>query len=256
MALARYKLVIAYDGTAYSGWQRQPDPVPTVQRVVERAFGQIVNHPVIVHGSSRTDAGVHALGQVAHADADTHIEPERLRRAINSRLPGDVDIRSVEILPNFDASSAVRKRYRYVIWRSRQRPLFYRNYVYECRFHTEVSAMQAACELFLGTHDFIAFRGRLDERQTTVRTIFHCAIHRRGPFIIFSVEGSGFLYHMVRNMVGTVLAVGRGHMTPENIPVIIASRDRALAGQCMPASGLCLQWIRFDEAQDAAVPAG
>jgi len=241
-----FKLTIAYDGTAYCGWQRQIDPVPTVQRVVEKAAGEIVSHPVTINGSSRTDTGVHALGQVARMQVETHLEPERLRRAINSRLPEDVIISTLEPVPaEFDVRNTTSKRYRYLIWSDRNRTIFYRNYVYQYWHRTELAPMRAACKLFEGTHDFIAFRGRTDDRQTTVRTIFKCDIHRRGPLIIFAVEGSGFLYHMVRTMVGTVLEVGRGKWAPERITEVIASKDRTQAGVCAPAQGLSLQWIRF-----------
>lgn len=244
--MRKYKLVVAYDGTNYSGWQRQPAGVVTVQRVVEIAAGQIVNHPVTVAGSSRTDAGVHATGQVAEMEADTHLEPHRLRRAINSRLPEDVVIREMEYSPEgFNLRAAVRKRYRYLIWSHMDRPIFYRHYVYHYWHKTNLQRMQAACQHFEGTFDFSAFKGRQDERENSVRTIFYCGIHQRGPLFIFSVEGSGFLYHMVRTMVGTVLEVGNGQREPESIPEIIASKSRANAGQCSPPQGLSLQWIRF-----------
>jgi|SRR5271170_1076800 len=246
MPLQRYKLTIAYDGTNYCGWQRQRFPVPTVQRAVEKAFGEIVNHPVTVSGSSRTDTGVHAKGQVASLDADTHLVPERLRMAVNSRLPPDILIRQIEpTSPDFDASRALRKRYRYVIWQSRDRPVFYRHYVYHYWHDLDVSLMQKAAVLFQGEHDFVAFQGRVEERQTTVREIYHCSANRRGPIIIFSVEGNGFLYHMVRSMAGTVLEVGRGRLAPEQIRSILASSDRREAGPCLPPMGLCLQWIKF-----------
>ncbi len=248
----RYKLTIAYDGSAYSGWQRQPDPVATVQRVVEKAAGEIVNHPVTVAGASRTDAGVHANGQVAQMDATTHIEPGRLRLAINSRLPPDVLIRQLEpVSPEFDVSRAVRKRYRYLIWADRDRPVFHRSFVYHFWPGLAVEPMREACRLFEGAHDFAAFQGRGDDRVTTTRTIFHCDIHRRGPLVMFSVEGSGFLYHMVRNMVGTVLEVGRGHWPAAKVTEILQAGENGECGPCAPAGGLCLQWIRFP---DAAAP--
>ena len=246
MPLQRYKLTIAYDGTAYCGWQRQKFPVPTVQYAVEKAFGEIVNHPVTVSGSSRTDTGVHAKGQVASMDANTHLEPERLRLAVNSRLPPDILIRQIiPTDPNFDASRAICKRYRYVIWQSRDRPVFNRQYVYHYWHELDLSLMQKAAVMFEGRHDFAAFQGRVEERQTTVREIYHCSIDRRGPIMIFSVEGNGFLYHMVRTMAGTVLEAGRGRWAPEHIRSILASTDRREAGPCLPPMGLCLQWIRF-----------
>ena len=253
LVLKRYKLTIAYDGTAYCGWQRQVDPTPTVQRTVELAAGVIVSHPVTVLGSSRTDTGVHALGQVAAMNVETNLDVERLRRAINSRLPEDILIRKLEEVPaTFDVRTAVRKRYRFLIWSDQDRPLFYRHYVYHFYRPLDLAGMRAACAHFVGTHDFEAFKGQADERDNTIRTIFSCAIHRsrghtgeRDPLIIFSVEGSGFLYHMVRTMAGTVLQVGTGHWDAARIPEILASRDRQNAGPCLPAQGLHLQWIRF-----------
>lgn len=245
-ARVRYKLTIAYDGTAYCGWQRQPAPVPTVQRTLEKAVGEIVSHPVTVAGSSRTDTGVHAQGQIAAMEVQSHLEAPRLRQAINSRLPPDILIRELmPAPPEFDITRAVRKRYRYLIWCGRDRPVFYRHFVYHFRRDVNLAAMRQACHLFEGTHDFIALRGRADERLTTVRTIYHCDVHVRGPLLIFAVEGNGFLYHMVRTMVGSVLEVGCGHWPPERIAEILKSRDRRQAGPCVPATGLCLQWIRF-----------
>lgn len=246
MAQLRLKMIVAYDGTAYCGWQRQPEPVPTVQRMIEKATGEIVNHPVTVLGSSRTDTGVHAKGQVAVMSVDTHLEPRRLRMAINSRLPGDIVIQKMEeAAPDFDIRGATSKRYRYVIWNLRDRHVFYRNFVYHFWHQVEMPRMQAACNEFVGRHDFAAFQGAGGDRDTTTRDIFHCAIHQRGPIIIFAVEGSGFLYHMVRTMVGTVLEIGRNQGDPQQIRHIIASRNRAKAGPCAPALGLCLEWIRF-----------
>jgi tRNA pseudouridine38-40 synthase len=244
--LQSFKMTIAYDGTAYCGWQRQVESVITVQSVVEKAIGEIVSQPVIVRGASRTDAGVHAEGQVALIQIDTQMEPERLRRAINSRLPEDVLIVSLEIAPEgFDVRWANRKRYRYLIWSGPERTIFYRNYVYQYYHKLQLEPMQAACKLFEGTHDFEAFRGRNKDDKPTVRKIFKCGIHQRGPLLIFAVEGNGFLYHMVRTMVGTILEVGRGYFPPEHVTDIIASKDRNLAGTVVPAEGLCLQWIQY-----------
>ncbi|MCL2647860.1 MAG: tRNA pseudouridine(38-40) synthase TruA [Phycisphaerales bacterium] len=239
-------MTIAYDGTAYCGWQRQPDPVPTVQREVEKAAGAIVSHPVSVLGSSRTDTGVHARGQVGAMNVETHLDTERLRKAINSRLPNDILIRQMEEVDlGFDVRTAKRKRYQYCIWSDQDRPVFQRQWAYHYYRRLDIEAMQAACKLFEGEHDFEAFRGQADERENTVRTIFSCSIHRRAELVIFGVEGSGFLYHMVRTMVGTVLEVGNGRRKPECVCEIIASKDRRQAGPCAPAVGLCLQWIRF-----------
>ena len=247
--MKRYKLTIAYDGTGYKGWQRQPEPAVTVQREVERAAGSIVSHPVTVQGVSRTDTGVHALGQVAAMNAETSLDVERLRKAINSRLPKDILVRElVEAGADFDVRRAVRKRYRYLIWADKDRPILQRSFVYHYYRDLDIGRMQAACKDFVGTHDFEAFRGHSEPRDNTVRTMFSCGIRRRAagdPLVLFAVEGSGFLYHMVRTMVGTLLEIGSGKRAVDCIPGIIATRDREEAGACAPAQGLCLQWVRF-----------
>ncbi len=246
MPEGRYKMLVAYDGSAYCGWQRQIESVVTVQRTIEKAVGYIVDHPVTVIGSSRTDTGVHAQGQIAVMTVNTHLDAPRLRLAINSRLPADILIRKIEpVDESFNIRSARSKRYRYLIWADRDRPIFYRHYVYHHWRHLDLPVMRQACRRYEGRHDFIAFRGRKDDRQTTVRDIFHCSIHQRGPIIIFAVEGSGFLYHMVRTMVGTVLDIGRGQGGPHRVTELLESGDRGAVGPCAPAVGLALQWIRF-----------
>jgi tRNA pseudouridine38-40 synthase len=243
-----YKLTIAYDGTAFSGWQRQIDPVRTVQRVVEQTAGEILNHPVICRGASRTDQGVHAWGQVATLETEKDFDPQRLRLAINSQLPPDVMIRRIEeVDARFDVRAAVRKRYRYFIWTGRERPLFQRHYVYHYRAPFDLGRMREACRHFEGRRDFAALQGAGAPRLTTVRTVFRCTAEpRRGPLVSFVVEGDGFLYHMVRNMVGTALEAARGKIAPDDVAGILASCDRTRAGPCAPARGLCLQWIRYE----------
>ena len=248
--LQQYKLTIAYDGTMYSGWQRQREPILTVQGIVEKSLSEILNRNIGISGASRTDAGVHAWGQVAVFRADIQIPIDRFRMAVNSRLPHDVLIRRIEpVADHFDVTRARCKRYRYVIWQSKDRPIFNRQYMYHYWQDVSIEAMRAGCRYFVGRHDFAAFRGGEDERQTTVRTIFHCDIHRRGPMIIMSVEGDGFLYHMVRNMVGTLLDIGRGRMEPSQIARAIESGRRSDVGPCVPASGLCLMWVRYSDAE-------
>jgi tRNA pseudouridine38-40 synthase len=256
----RFKLTIAYDGTDYMGWQRQPEPKKTVQREIEKAAGYILSRPITINGASRTDTGVHAMGQVAAFNADTTLSPEILRKAINSRLPHDILIRTLEETTlDFDVRHAKRKRYRYLIWNHSDRPVHQRHMVYHFYRPLDLAAMQVGCTNYVGTHDFNAFRGQTDPRDNTVRTIFSCTINQRShgavqnpttgypndPLIIFAVEGSGFLYHMVRTMVGTLIDVGTGKYSPHRIAEIMASRDREEAGPTAPAQGLSLQWIRF-----------
>ncbi len=244
--MKRYKITIAYDGTHFSGWQRQPLPARTVQREIEKAAGNIVSHPVTVQGVSRTDAGVHAMGQVAAINLKSDLDAAILRKAINSRLPPDILIRTMEETSiNFDVRHAKNKRYRYLIWADQDRPIFQRHFVYHFYRPLDLPLMQTACADFLGTHDFKSFKGQTDHRDHNTRTIFHCSMHRHGPLILFAVEGSGFRYHMVRTMVGTLIQIGTHYRPPDCIPPILAAKDRAAAGPSAPAQGLHLQWIRF-----------
>ncbi len=173
--LQTFKLTIAYDGTAYCGWQRQIDPVPTVQRTVEKAAGEIVSHPVIVCGASRTDTGVHAMGQVARMEVNTTLEPERLRRAINSGLPQDINIVSgLESVPStFDVRHAVNKRYRYLIWSDRERSIFYRHYVYQYWHEVQLELHAGGLQNPLKARTILSPSvARRIKVVTTVRTIF------------------------------------------------------------------------------------
>ena len=257
----RYKLTIAYRGTRYHGWQEQGHSntwkgdipadgsgPPTVQELMRRAIESVVRHPVALVGSSRTDAGVHAKGQVAHFD--THmlqIPPEGLRRGVNARLPDDILIRSIDaVADTFDAiRSTVEKRYQYVIWNALDRPPFFSELVFHRFQLLNVSAMQQAAAALRGEHDFATFAKPGHGRVSTVRTVHECVVHARGPRIIIGVRGSGFLWNMVRIIAGTLIEVGIGRFTPEQIPAMLAARERQAAGLTAPAQGLYLQWIRF-----------
>ena len=153
-----------------------------------------------------------------------------------------------EVPETFDVRTAVTKRYRFLIWAAQDRPVFNRQYVYHFYRELDIPRMREACKHFVGTHDFESFKGQADDRDNTTRTIFACDIHRRttkDPLIIFAVEGSGFLYHMVRTMVGTLLQIGTSHWEPDRIPQILEAKNRDAAGPTAPAQGLHLQWIRF-----------
>jgi tRNA pseudouridine38-40 synthase len=257
----RYKLTIAYRGTRYHGWQAQPllqnytgttpprgQGVPTVQETLTRTLAGVLGHPLILSGSSRTDRGVHAKGQVAHLDTDkTQIPIEGLRRAVNHRLPPDIIIRSIE--PVIDAFDAVRstshKRYQYVIWNDPDRPLFFDDLAWHRWFDLDTDRMHAAARFFVGEHDYVSFAKPGHGRAHTVRTIHDCSVSRRGPRIVIGVEGRGFLWNMVRIMVGTLAHVGLGKHPPEAIRDMLLARDRTAAGPTAPAHGLYLQWIRF-----------
>lgn len=261
MPTQRYKLTIAYRGTAYHGWQFQqpagtwkgptPSPgrgLPTVQDHLRHALVKVVKHPVTVVGSSRTDAGVHAKGQVAHFDTDKiQIPPEQLRLAANYQLPDDILIRHIEPVDNrFSAiGSTDLKRYQYMVWNAIDRRPFGADLCWHRWQPLDVDAMRAAAERFVGTHDFHSFAKPGHKRVTTVRTIYSCDVSARLPRLVIGITGNGFLWHMVRIMVGTLLQVGLGTYGPERISEMLAARDRRAAGPTAPPQGLYLQWIRF-----------
>lgn len=263
MVLQRYKLTIAYRGTAYHGWQHQaasktwkgqiPPPgqgIPTVQELLRRALEGVVRHPVNLVGSSRTDARVHAKGQVAHFDTDQlQIPPEGMRRAVNHALPDDILVRAIDpVPPSFNAvGSTQRKRYQYCIWNAGDRPVFFADLAWHRWQTLDVNTMADAARLLQGTHDFSSFARPGHGRATTVRTLHACQVSARGPRIVIGVEGSGFLWNMVRIIAGTLVEVGMGRRPAASMPEILAARDRRAAGGTAPPQGLYLQWIRFHE---------
>jgi len=242
------KMVIAYNGAAYHGWQRQADGIDTVQERVEKAAIQVMQHPLAVHGAGRTDAGVHATGQVANFHSPNRSIPLRgMRRAINSRLPADIAVRSAcEAPEGFHSSrSAAGKTYRYRIYTAPLRPVELAGQVLHYWRGLDVERMQNAARRLVGTHDFAGLATSSDQRDNTVRTIFRCEIARIGPEIRVSVRGDGFLYNMVRNIVGTLMEIGRGRWDPRRIDKIIETRDRRNAGPCVLPDGLTLVCVHY-----------
>lgn len=261
--MPRFKLTIAYDGSGFHGWQAQTQPADhgrrtlrTVQDTVRDALARALGQPITVVGASRTDTGVHALGQVAHFDAETRIPRRRLAMAINSRLPRDVEIRRAEpAAEDFDAiRDALCKQYRYRIWTASRRPLQHRHYTTHCWRPLDHAAMSEAAERLVGEHDFAGFANAGHGRQSTVRTIHHCRVERAWtptPELHVLVSADGFLYNMVRILVGTLIEVGRGAAKPQVVDSILTTGDRTQAGPTAPPQGLCLEWIRHRD-----VPAG
>ena len=242
------KLVIAYNGAAYHGWQRQGGGIDTVQERIEYTAARVVRHPVAVRGAGRTDAGVHAEGQVANFHTTNMTVPlVGMRRAINSRLPKDIAVRSINVVPGrFDAlRSAVGKTYRYRIHLAPHRPVHLAGLVYHYWRALEIEPMQAAAARLVGEHDFRGFASSGDERETTVRTIYRCEVCELDGEIQVTVQGGGFLYHMVRNIVGTLIEIGRGHWTPDRIEKILASRNRSDAGPTAPPDGLYMLCVHY-----------
>jgi tRNA pseudouridine38-40 synthase len=263
--MPRFKILVAYDGTDFHGWQRQtpPDLPPgeqlrTVQGVLEEAVRAVVREPVSVLGASRTDAGVHARGQVAVFATSRQIPLERLPAAITSRLPEDVQVWRAETVSDaFDPIADARaKGYRYRLSHDCRRagrpPLFDRRYTAWTAYRLDPARMHEAAAYLVGQHDFASFARQHHGRESTVRTIFRCRVRADSPRrCIIDVAGSGFLYNMVRIIAGTLLEVGRGRIDPACLPEIIAARDRRAAGSTMPPEGLCLRWIRYGRDEGA-----
>lgn len=241
------KLIIAYDGSAYHGWQIQTADLPTVQAVLKDAIQHVVRHPIDLKGASRTDAGVHADGQVANFQTDCAIPVDRLRLAINSRCPQDIYIRQADEVPlDFHAGFAAKsKLYRYRVYNSSDKPVHLINKVYHYWRDLDVEKMSQAAQLLLGKHDFAGFASSSDRRGSTERTLFRCDVYRQDKEVIFEIEGDGFLYNMVRNIVGTLLEIGRGHWSIERIDHILTTRDRQNAGPTTPAPALTLMWVKY-----------
>jgi tRNA pseudouridine38-40 synthase len=246
------RLTLAYDGADFSGWQFQPH-LRTVQGTLEEAMRQVTGVWTRVHGSSRTDAGVHALGQVASLTTPTRLDNATLRKALNAVLPFDLAVIEVADAPEgFHATrDAVRKRYRYVLQDGQPRDPLGRAYSWHIPVRLDDDAMRTAARHLLGEHDFKAFQTTGSARESTVRTIYDLTIERRpletGPRLVIEVEANGFLYNMVRNIAGTLMSVGRARHAPDWVAEVLVSRDRRRAGMAAPAEGLFLLWIKFPE---------
>ncbi len=246
------KLILSYDGADFSGWQVQPDS-PTVQGTLASAIGRITGEKVSHQGSGRTDAGVHALGQVATFVTESSVPSENFVKALNDILPASVRVLEVsEMPPEFHARhSAQAKTYRYRIYRESICPPFLARYVWHYPYRLDEEAMIAAAARVVGEKDFTSFaavdpeRGRAGEPVSNVRTIFSSMWHRSGEELIYTVRGSGFLHHMVRNLLGTFILVGRGTLQVQDITRILEARDRSAAGATAPASGLYLVDVEY-----------
>ena len=242
-------LTIAYDGTAFFGWQVQKDPdVRTVQGEVQKALTKLFKTDIEVTGASRTDRGVHAMGQRATIVVDTTMPVENMPSAMNSVLPKDIAVLKAEEVdyefhPRYDAKN---KTYIYTIYPSRIRNPLYRNISEPVKWKLDVEKMKEAAKAFIGTHDFRGFCFSGNSSKTTVRTIFYLDVYEEGEFIKIAVNGDGFLYNMVRIIAGTLIQVGAGKIAPEDMENIIASGERARAGHTAGPSGLMLKNIEYN----------
>ena len=244
-------LTISYDGTAYAGWQTQPN-APTVQQTLEAALSKLYRRRVLVLGASRTDAGVHALGQRAAfrmGEGDPDIPHDKLPYAVNTLLPGDIRILSAEAAPDsFDPiKSAKQKTYEYRIYNRAFMSPLWRLYAAHVRAPMDITAMRKACGHLVGRHDFVAFRAAGGSAATTVREIYGLSLEKRGELIVICVTGNGFLYNMVRIIAGTLVYVGMGKLKSDDIPAILASKDRVRAGKTMAAHGLLLKEVVYGD---------
>ena len=267
-----WKLTLAYDGTDYKGWQVQPGEL-TIQGELQAALGRVTGEQPLPQGSGRTDAGVHALGQVASFELEAPIPPENLRRALNRTLPGAIRILEARtVRSTFHARhSAAAKTYEYRVFREEVCPPVLARYVLACAWPLDLDKLQAAAKLFVGEHNFLSFVatdperwrragillleeaevGEPDAPPSPVRTVYASSWEPRqtdaGEVLVYRVRGNGFLHHMVRNLVGTMVDVGRGYRRVEDVPGILAAQSRAAAGPTAPAQGLFLHSVEYGE---------
>jgi tRNA pseudouridine38-40 synthase len=254
--MRNFKIVLAYDGSEFSGWQVQPDAA-TIQGTLASAIGRVTGEKVLPQGSGRTDAGVHALAQVAtFALSESPIPPQNLGKALNDMLPPSIRVLEATEAPlQFHArKSAHAKTYHYRIYRGAVCPPFLARYVWHYPYPLDEDAIRQAASFVIGEHDFTSFaavdseRGREDEisdARSNVRRIFASTWERAGEELLYVVRGSGFLHHMVRNLVGTCVLVGRGTLKPEDVAAILEARNRSAAGATAPASGLYLVSVEY-----------
>lgn len=241
------KLVIEYDGTHYQGWQSQKSGL-TIQDVLEEALSKILNQKIRLNGSGRTDSGAHALGQVANFKTESTLDTNALLKGANSLLPPDILIKSIEEVPeNFHARFSAKSRiYEYRIWNASQPSVFYRSYSWWVQTPLDVEVMMHKAALYLiGWHDFSSFQGADHEKVSPEREVREVAFRHEGPEVIFFIQANAFLRHMVRNIIGTLVEVGKSKMSHQEFVEIVEARDRAKAGKTAPAQGLFLKEVCY-----------
>ena len=240
------KLTVEYDGSHYHGWQVQATG-ETIQAVLERAVSTLVGRPTRIIGSGRTDAGVHALGQVANFISDKELQPHRVLRALNALTPDDITIKTVEVVPDsFHARRDGRSRtYEYRILNRPSPSPFYFKFAWHVRDGLNIAAMREAITCLQGEHDFSSFRAAGCDAAHPVRTIYRASLNCSGELIVFTVEATAFLRHMVRNLIGTLVEVGRQQRTPQSFAELLKARDRTQAGVKAPAQGLFLMEVKY-----------
>lgn len=247
--MPNFRILVEYNGSFFHGWQVQTGFV-TVQGELQRVLSMILKEPIHhVQGSGRTDSGVHARGQVANFTCSSIPDFAMLKRAVGAVLAPALAIREIEIVPDsFHAQrSAKRKQYTYSIWNERTPPVLEYGKVWHVPQPLDVARMQAAAQELVGTHDFTSLRAASCTAPKTEKMLFESEIHVDGPIIRYRVVGNGFLKHMVRNIAGTLVKMGKGHMGETSMQEILAKRDRTEAGMTAPAHGLCLDWVSYED---------
>lgn len=240
--MQNYKMIVAYDGTRFYGWEHQPNTDMTIQGKLESVLSIMTDSMVQVLGAGRTDAGVHAKGMVCHAHIETDKTPEEIRDYMNKYLPDDICVREVRIASDRFHSryNAIGKTYCYTCYIGDTKPLFNRKYVYTPPEKPDVEKMREAAKYLIGEHDFASFCSNPRMKKSTVRIVDKIEIEQSGGYLNLTYHGTGFLQHMVRILTGTLLEVGMGRRTPESIEELIELKDRKKAGFTAPAQGLCL----------------
>jgi tRNA pseudouridine38-40 synthase len=242
----RFKLIIEYDGSDYHGWQIQPNG-RTIQQTLEEAVARFTGETVRVAAAGRTDAGVHAAGQVVSFVLQTPRAPDVVQRALNALTPRDISITSVEeVSDDFNPRRAARSRvYVYRMWNARWPSPFWRRYAWHVVRPLDVAAMRTASAGLVGEHDFSAFQAADCDSDNPVRRVLRSELEWREPLITYTIEATAFLRHMVRNIIGTLVEVGSGERSADDVPRLLATRDRTQAGPTAPPCGLCLARVNY-----------
>ena len=245
--MTNYKLTIQYVGTRYDGWQRQGNTDNTIQGKLETLLSRLFGFPVEIIGSGRTDAGAHAFGQVANFHIPVDMSTQEILEYMNQYLPKDIAVSSVEKVDDRFHSrfNVKRKTYQYRIWNSYISNVFEKNFVYEVTDTLDVDRMKEAALYLIGEHDFKAFCSNKRMKKSTVRTIYEINIEELEPEIRITITGNGFLYNMVRIIVGTLLEIGMGEKKPSDVPAMLAGKDRRTTGYTVPPSGLMLMEVEY-----------
>ena len=243
-----YKIIISYDGSRYYGWEHQPNTELTIQGKLESVLAKLAGTDIEIIGAGRTDAGVHARGMTANFLLDTDLSTSEIRDYFNRYLPDDICVTEVhEASERFHSRyNALGKTYQYTCYCGHLKPIFDRKYVYCLDKAPDLNLMKQAASYLIGSHDFAAFCSNPRMKKSTVRKVDMIDISRKGDYIYFTYHGTGFLQHMIRILTGTLLEVGFGKRSPENMLELIESRNRSLAGATAPACGLCLIEVDYN----------